>query len=68
MPVECRRLLVKDQTVYGISRERLAVTTLGTGDVVTYLLPMQVNDVIGITADKTAVITSGGAIYLIRLP
>ena len=68
MPVECRRLLVKDQTVYGISRERLAVTTLGTGDVLTYNLPMQVNDVIGITADKTAVITSGGAIYLIKLP
>ena len=34
----------------------------------TYNLPMQVNDVIGITADKTAVITSGGAIYLIKLP
>ena len=31
-------------------------------------LPVLVDTVIGITTDHTAVVTSGGSIYLIRLP
>lgn len=68
LPVVCKMLLADGSTMYGFSQEYLACCTFGEKKVTVYNLPILVDTVIGITTDHTAVVTSGGSIYLIRLP
>lgn len=68
LPIECKQLEAKGNTLYGFSTEYLAVCPFGSISSSLYKLPVMLDTVIGITADKTAVVTSGGAIYLIKLP
>ena len=54
--------------MYGFSQEYLVCCAFGQKKATVYKLPVLVDTVIGITTDQTAVVTSGGSIYLIRLP
>ena len=68
LPIECKQLEAKSGTLYGFSSEYLTVCPFGSIKSSLYKLPVMLDTVIGITGDKTAVVTSGGAIYLIKLP
>lgn len=68
LPVVCSTLLADGSTMYGFSQEYLVCSAFGEKKSTVYKLPVLVDTVIGITTDHTAVVTSGGSIYLIRLP
>lgn len=68
LPIKCDRVEAKGDTLYGFSSDSLVVLPLGSVTSSLYKLPISVDNVYGITDDKTAVITSGGLIYLIKLP
>ena len=54
--------------MYGFSGDKLAVSTYGSTASNLYALPLSVSEVIGITANRTAVVISGNSIYMIKLP
>lgn len=68
LPVACKQLEANGTDLYGFSEETLVKCTFGQKTSTAYKMPVLVDNVIGITADKTAVVTSGGSIYLIRVP
>lgn len=68
LPVVCSVLQADGNTMYGFSQEYLVCCAFGQKKATVYKLPVLVDTVIGITTDHTAVVTSGGSIYLIRLP
>lgn len=68
LPIKCNSVEAKGTTMYGFSTEHIVVYPFDSIQANAYKLPMAVNNVIGITDDKTAVVTSGGSIYLIKLP
>ncbi len=67
-PVECSDLSVFGSTVYGFSGSYLAVGTYGSSRSNVYRMPVSVDDVLGITSERYAVVTSGSAIYVLKLP
>ena len=68
LPVECKQLEAKGATLYGFADRYLVKNNFGEKTSKVYAFPVQVDTVIGITADRTAVVTSSGSIYLVRLP
>ena len=68
LPVECSHLEAKGTTLYGFSGRYVVKNNFGEKSSGVYTFPVQVDTVIGITQDKTAVVTSGGSIFLVRLP
>lgn len=68
LPVACRQLEAIGNNFYGFSKEYLVKGSFGQKTSTVYKLPVTVDNVIGITTDNTAVITSGGSIYLILMP
>lgn len=68
LPVKCKQLEANGTDLYGFSEDTLVKCAFGQKIPTAYKMPVLVDNVIGITADKTAVVTSGGAIYLIRVP
>lgn len=68
LPVECKQLEASGDTLYGFSSEYLVVCPFGSVTSSLYKLPVLVDSVIGITSDRTAVVSSGGYVYLIKLP
>jgi hypothetical protein len=66
--VACTQLKAFGDTVYGFSGDKLAVSTYGSTASNLYALPLSVSEVIGITANRTAVVISGNSIYMIKLP
>ncbi|MBQ6716916.1 MAG: hypothetical protein IJN21_10395 [Clostridia bacterium] len=68
LPVECTHLEANGTTLYGFSGRSLVKNEFGEKTSKMYTFPVEVETVLGITSDKTAVVTSGGLIFLIRLP
>lgn len=68
LPISCERLEASGLNLYGFSQNHLAVHTFGNVKTTVYDFPVTVDTVIGITSDNTAVVTSGGAIFMVRLP
>ena len=67
-PVACTDLCAFGNTVYGFSGNYLAVGTYLSSVSSVYQLPVSVTNVLGITSERYAVVTSGSAIYVIKLP
>ena len=67
-PVVCSQLKCFGNTIYGFAGSQLAVGTYGSSNSTVYALPLYVNDVLGITSSRVAVVTSGGSLYMIQLP
>lgn len=67
-PVACSNLIAYGNTVYGFSGSYLVVGTYMSSQSSIYRLPVNVTDVLGITSKRYAVVTSGSAIYVIKLP
>ncbi len=68
VPISCSQLMGFGNTIYGFSSNRLAVANYPNSSANVYALPLNVNEVIGITTDRTAVVVSGNLIYMIKLP
>lgn len=68
MAETCERIICRGKTVYGFAGNRLCVAKYGSTAQNVYELPMSVDDVIGITNENVAVVTSGSYIYMITLP
>lgn len=68
LPVACKNLAASGTDLYGFSEDTLVKCSFGQKSPSAYKMPVLVDNVIGITTDKTAVVTSGGSIYLIRVP
>jgi len=68
IPVKCEQLVAKNSTLYGFSQSNLAVIPFGETKAKVYNFPVVVDSVIGVTDNKTAVVTSGGSIFLVNLP
>lgn len=68
LPEKCDRLMCRGNTIYGFNKNHLIVGTYGSPMQNLYELPMMVDEVIGITEDNVAVVTSGSFIYMITLP
>lgn len=68
LPRECTHLEAKGTTLYGFSGRYLVKNEFGEKTSKVYTFPVDVETVLGITSDKTAVVTSAGSIFLVRLP
>lgn len=68
LPRECTHLEAKGSTLYGFSGRYLVKNEFGEKTSSVYTFPVDVETVLGITSDKTAVVTSSGSIFLVRLP
>lgn len=68
LPAECSHLEAKGATLYGFSGRYLIKNEFGEKTSKMYTFPVDVDTVLGITSDKTAVVTSAGSIFLVRLP
>ena len=67
-PVACTDLCAFGNSVYGFAGTYLAVGSYGSSDSNVYRLPVNVSEVLGITSERYAVVSSGSAIYVIKLP
>ena len=67
-PVACTCLAAYDSTIYGFSGSYLAVGSFGVKTSHIYRMPVNVDDVLGITRERYAVVTSGSSVYVIELP
>ena len=68
LPIECKQIEASGNTLYGFSSDSLAVCNFGDTASTLYKLPVMVDSVIGITGNKTAVVTSGSTIFMLQLP
>ena len=68
LPIVCKQLEAFGTNLYGFSQTHLAIHAYGSNQTTVLKFPVAVDTVIGITSDNTAVVTSGGAIFMVRLP
>lgn len=62
------RVSALGDTMYAFANQYLSVARTGSEDVRVYTLPIYVDNVLGVTNDKVAVVLSGGYVYLMPLP
>ena len=68
-PFGCKAICVRDTCAYGFSSEGYVMKAqLDTDRVTAHRLPVGVEEVYGVTADKMAVLGYGSGIYLVKLP
>ena len=68
MPYSCSRVVVRGDRVYGFSTEGYAmIAVLGRQKVSAYPLPLQFDQVYGVTRNNVAVLGYGSTVYLVSL-
>lgn len=68
MPYKCSSIYAGSNVVYGFTGKYLLVYPLSGNDATVYQMPVYADDVIGMTDDFKAIISSEGNIYLVKLP
>lgn len=68
LPVSCFRVLVKDNVVYAFSDRYVFSARMGDEKPTAYELPVTADGVLGITDQRSAIITSGDQVFLVALP
>lgn len=68
LPYTCVSLVASGDKLYGFSDEYVVICPMGQTVSTAYKMPISANNVIGITSDKVAVVTSNNMVYLVRLP
>ncbi|MEG0936135.1 MAG: hypothetical protein RSJ41_11145 [Clostridia bacterium] len=68
LPYPAMQVLALSDTVYAYTNQYVMVAGLGKTTPDTYVLPIYVENVLGITSNKTAVVASGGTVSLIPMP
>lgn len=68
LPYPATAVQAREDTIYAFTNQYLMTFRLGETKAVTHALPLYVESVLGITQSKKAIVTSGGAVYLLTLP
>ncbi len=68
MPFPCYDLMVYRNRVYGFARQYVMAYGLTDSQATTWQLPMECDSLLGITDAGSAVLVSGGSVYLVPLP
>lgn len=68
LPYPASWVLAVEDAIYALTNQYVMVCHMGESVPTTYVLPIYVDGVLGITDNKTCVATSGGYVYLIPLP
>ena len=68
LPYPASRVVAVDDAIYAFTSQYVMVCHMGEKTPTTYILPIYVDGVLGMTENKTCVATSGGSVYLIPLP
>ena len=68
MPYRCSEIYAGKNVVYGFTGQYLIVYYLSNGEHVIYQMPIYADDVIGMTDDFKAIVSSEGSMYLVQLP
>lgn len=67
MPFAARSLIAKENSLYGFSDAYVMIGSLTADTVKAYQLPVSVDEVVGVTDDRVAVIFSNNIYYLVAL-
>lgn len=67
-PIACFSVFVNKDTMYGFSENYVFVTRSGEKHPTAYMLPVTVDRVFGVTGDQSAIVSSGGVVYLVSVP
>jgi hypothetical protein len=68
LPYAASRVFARDDSIYAFTSQYVSMCRLDQTTPDTYQMPLaQVDDVIGITKDHQAIVSSGGVIYLVPL-
>ncbi|MGJ4850951.1 hypothetical protein ACH6CV_11915 [Bacillota bacterium Meth-B3] len=68
LPLPAIRVMAFGDAVYAFTNQEVMVIRMGEVTPAIYTLPIYVDGVLGITGNKTAIVTSGGGVQLIPLP
>lgn len=68
LPYPAMRVLAKGDTAYAFTGQYVMICRMGESLPRTYTLPIYVENVLGITDSKKAIVTSSGLTYLLPLP
>jgi hypothetical protein len=67
LPYPASRIFARDDRIYAFTSQYVTMCRLDQTTPDTYQMPLQVDDVLGITKDHQAIVSSGGVIYLVPL-
>lgn len=67
LPYPSSRVFARDDTIYAFTSQYVTMCRLDQNTPETYAMPLAVDDVMGITGDHQAIVSSGGVIYLVPL-
>ncbi len=67
LPYPASRVFARDDTIYAFTSQYVSICRLGQTAPETYKMPVTVDDVVGITKNHQAIVSSGGVMYLVPL-
>ena len=67
LPYAAHNVLVLDDAVYAFNNQYAMITRMGNLTPTSYMLPIYADRVLGVTENRSAVVSSGGSIYLLPL-
>ncbi len=67
LPYPSSRVFARDDSIYAFTSQYVSMCRLDQTTPETYQMPIAVDDVVGITKDHQAIVSSGGVIYLVPL-
>ena len=67
LPYASSRVFARDDTIYAFTNQYVSMCRLDQTTPETYAMPIYVDDVVGITKDHQAIVSSGGVMYLVPL-
>lgn len=67
LPYPSSRVFARDDTIYAFTNQYVSMSRLDQTTPETYAMPIYVDDVVGITKDHQAIVSSGGVMYLVPL-
>ncbi|MDL2207055.1 hypothetical protein LJC33_09150, partial [Eubacteriales bacterium OttesenSCG-928-N13] len=68
LPAAAKQVFASGNTVYAFANDRVMVCASGSSEPATYALPIYIDQVLSLTDNHTAIVSSGGDVYLIPLP
>ena len=67
LPSAAEQVFAKKDTLYAFSNDRVMVCSVGATEPSTFMLPVHIDNVIALTDNQSAIVTSGGSVYMIPL-
>ncbi len=67
LPYPANRVYARDDSIYAFTNQYVSMCQLGQSSPDTYAMPLYADDVLGITKNHQAIVSSGGTLYLVPL-